>query len=989
LTAWVIPAKPAHMNRCVSSSVLERAAWRTWTFVLLGCSLCTLASSVQAQLRPVEYVNTLRGSNSRPEYSRGNTFPAVSLPFGFNFWTPITEGNSSGWLYRYDRTTLQGFGVSHEPSPWVGDHGSIQLMPQVGVLHAEPERRAASFRHDGEVAQPHYYSVELESSSIRVEFTPTDHASRFRFNFPASDQSYLLFDSLDSVKGEIRVDAARRSVEGYVDHNGPRLYFVARADQPIMSVDYPQAAGASAAIRFDTRAKTTVGLSMATSFLSVQQAQTNLDDEIGVRSFDDVREDAAEKWDDTLALVQVEGASERQKITLYSNLYRAFLYPNSMWELVDGRPVHFSPYDQRRHDGKIWVNNGFWDTYRAAWPLYVLLLPEQAGEMLEGFVQAYREGGWTPRWSGPGYLDVMVGTHLDLVFADAYLKHVRDFDVKSAYDSALKNALVASDQGALGRKGNEFSIFRGYVPTSVPESAAWTLENALTDFGIGRLAHELGDGLHARYFESRALAYADLFSPDVGFFRGRKLDGSWRTSDAEFHPEEWGFEYTEGDAWQYSMAANHDPEGMARLYGGRGALSEKIDALLDAPRSFLQGSYSQVIHEMTEAYDTNMGQYAHANEPTHHILYMYNYAGTPWKTQYHVRNVLDESRGLYGPGLEDGGGYLGDEDNGQMSAWFVFSALGFYPASPGHPEYVIGSPLFTRATLSLPGGKRFVVSASANNDANRYIQRARLNGQVLTRNFLTHDEVSAGGELQLDLGPEPSTWGSGAGAVPSSLTSGSLGCGRLRDRAVGGTISASDEFADFPAANTFDDDSRSEWHASGTTPWVAYQFNESAYIVGIYTITSGADTGADPSTWTLEASDDGAQWVVLDRRVNEAFGFRRQTRVFDVPEPRSSRFYRLVIDASSTQSVRIAEFELLADEEPPETCAASTAKHDHITRDGAAIHPVAMNRSTSDCTLARRTGSPGSAHIAKFFIIFVLLGLWRAARASRTKAEQY
>ncbi len=894
-----------------------------------------------AQAGPVDQVNTLRGSLSTVEYSRGNTFPAVTVPFGFNFWTPVTEGNSQGWLYRYDRDTLQGFGLCHQPSPWVGDHGAIQIMPQVGALAVTPDARKASFKHERELARPHYYSVELESSGIRVEFTPTDRAARFRFTYPGADSAYLLFDSIDSVKGEVRVDAAQRTIEGHVDHHGPRLYFFADVNKEIAGVEYPEGAGAAGAIRFSTEPGEVVELRIATSFLSIAQARTNLAAEIGERSFDEIREAAAKLWNERLSVIEIEGATERQAVTFYSNLYRAFMYPNSMWEQAGERALYFSPYDQREHDGKIWVNNGFWDTYRAAWPLYLLLVPE-AGEMLQGFVRAYLDGGWTPRWSGPGYLDIMVGTHPDSVFADAYLKGVRNFDVRAAYESMLKNALVASGDGARGRKGNEQSIFLGYVPLSTAESAAWSLENYVNDYGIAQLAHALGDEMHARYFRSRARSYVELFSREVMFFRGKDAAGKWRTSDEEFEPRAWGHEFTEGNAWQYSLAANHDPQGMALLYGGRPGMTAKLDGLFEAPRDFVQGGYQTVIHEMREAYDTNMGQYAHANEPTHHMIYMYNYAATPWKTQRRVRDVLDEARGLYGPGLGDGKGYLGDEDNGQMSAWFVFSALGFYPASPSHPEYAIGSPLFRRAAVRLPNGKRFVVRATDNSEANVYVQAALLNGQLLARNYLTHDQILAGGELELIMGAEPSLWGSAADAVPSSLTRGDALLAPLRDQTRGATVTAS---SDRPE-HAFDDDSRTAWSAGEAAPWIGVKLDVER-AVQLYTLTSSSgEPSADPVTWTLEVSSDGARWQVVDRKSEQTWQWRQHTRVFAIDRPVAGSHYRLRVDANGGAArTELSEIELLW-----------SADHDRDTPEASAQPPAAADGGGGEA-LKRGTGA--------------------------------
>ena len=879
-------------------------------------------TSAIAAAGPSEYVNTLRGSNSDPGYSRGNTFPAVTLPFGFNFWTPITDGNSSSWIYTYGHRTIQGFGVCHQPSPWIGDHGGLQVMPMTGSLREAPGDREATFSHADEVARAHYYGVQL-GSGIKVELTPTDHASAWRFTFPAAANAYLLFDPVDGVGGSLTVDAAARTISGYVDYNGPRLYVFARIDKPFASNGQAQG-GAAAWIGFSTRAGEQVAMTMATSFLGVAQAERNLRDEVGARSFDDVRAAAAAAWDEALGQIEIEGASEDQKTTFYSSLYRAFMYPNSMWETVDGTPRYFSPYDHEVHDGKIYVNNGFWDTYRAAWPLYTLLRPTLAGEMLDGFVNAYKDDGWTPRWSGPGYIDIMVGSHADIIFADAYAKGIA-FDHAAAYESMLRNAMTYSGDGSRGRKGNQVSIFKGYIPTDVlHESAAWYLEDRINDFGLSILARGQGQPTEADYFLQRSLDYVNLFSPSVGFFRGRRSDGAWRTSDDEFRPEEWGYEFTEGAPWHYALAANHDPEGMANLYGGRDGMAAKIDAVFAAPRDFLSGSYGGVIHEMLEAYDTDMGQYAHANEPIHHMIYMYNYAGAPAQTQRRVREVMAR---LYDSGIGTGNGYLGDEDNGEMSSWYVFSALGFYPAAPGQPVYAIGSPLFQRATLRLENGKRFVVSAAGNSSRNVYVQSARLNGAPYTRNYLTHADLLAGGTLELVMGPSPSAWGSGVDDVAPSPTTGRAIPVPMADVAVGGAITVSNDNAAAGEGKeqAFDDDSLTKWLAMEPTATLAYEFSGGRrFTVGMYTLTSADDAPArDPQAWTLEASDDGATWVTLDTRSGEEFRWRRYTKVYGLDNLTPYAHYRLRIDANHGERyTQLAEVELLGT--PPLRPTAAT-----------------------------------------------------------------
>lgn len=875
-------------------------------------------------------VNTLRGSDSSPAYSRGNTFPAVALPFGFNLWTPITEGNSERWLYRYRARTIQGFAVSHEPSPWIGEHASIQVMPMTGTVRTAPSARASAFSHTREEAKPYYYKVKLDDSGVTTEIAPTDHASAWRFTFSNSDKAFVLFDIIDSAAGSISVNQAERTVQGYVNQNGPRMYFFAKIDRDIPSFGTGSGKGASGWIQLDVRARSAVTMTMATSFIGISQAQANLIDEIGSKSFDQVRTEAQSAWDGLLGRIEVSGGTDEQRVTFYSNLYRVFLYPNSMWERENGRFEYFSPYTGRLQQGKTYVDNGFWDTYRAVWPLFSLLIPTQAGAMLGGFVNAFLDGGWVPRWSGPGYIDCMVGSHSDIVFADSYLRGVTNFDVRAAYASMLKNAMAYSDSGARGRKGNERSIFLGYVPTDlVGYSGLWTLEDAINDFGIAEIAQILGDRANYEYFSNRSLRYALLYSPSVGFFRGRRTDGNWRTSDASFAPNEWGYEFVEGSPWQYSTAAATDPQGLANLLGGQAQLSAKVDSMLRAPRAFRTGSYGQTIHEMREGYDADMGQYAHPNEPVHSTLYMYDYAGAPYKTQTSVRDVLER---LYKSGIGSGDGYLGDEDNGQMSAWYLFSAMGFYPASPGHPEYAIGSPLFESVTIHLESGKLFRVLAKHNSHVNRYIQSAKLNGVVYSKNYLTHAAIVQGGTLEFEMGSTPSRWGTAKDALPTSITPvASDRVPALRvDRAQGGTVTASSEnLADHAdATRAFDDNSLTKWQALEQAPSIYYRFaSNRKYTVGLYTVTSAGDSPErDPKDWTLQGSDDCTRWLTIDTRANEVFPWRNYTKAYLAKNTTPYACYRLAISGNHGAPVtQVAEIELIGDAPIAVTTAHPTA----------------------------------------------------------------
>jgi predicted alpha-1,2-mannosidase len=689
------------------------------------------------------------------------------------------------------------------------------------------------------------------------------------------------------------------------------LYFSATVDIAIAASGNVTGQGATTWVRFATTANQAVTMRVGTSWISVAQAAANRAQEVGSKTFDTVKAEAAAQWDATLGKVKLEGASTDQLVTFYSNMYRAYMYPNNRSEMVGGVRKYFSQYDGTVRDGQMYVNNGFWDTSRAEWPLMTLLSPTRTGEMLDGIVNQYKNFGWTPRWTGPGSIDIMVGTNQDLAFADAYLKGVRNFDANAAYASMVKNAMVYSGAGNKGRKGIQVSTFKGYVPTDVlGESGSWTLEDANNNFGIYQMATALGKTEDAAYFRNKTLDYTNLFSPSVGMFRGKQSNGSWRTSDADFKPNLWGCEFTEGAPYHYAMAAPQDPNGMANLYGGKAQLAAKIDQVLAAPRDFLPGCYGGTIHEMTEAYDTNMGQYAHSNEPIHHMLYMYNYAGTPAKTQNQVRKVLTT---LYSSGAGTGNGYLGDEDNGEMSAWYVFSALGFYPARMGTTDYTIGAPLHAKATMTLENGKTFTVSAPGVSDTNRYIQSATLNGVSYTKNYLTHADLLAGGTLSFVMGPNPSSWGTGANDIPSSLTTGTGAPVQLKDRTPGGTLTATAVIGpNEDRSKLVDDTSMTKWLAFANTATLTEQLTASV-AVQQYTLTSADDVpGRDPKNWTLQGSNDGTTWTTVDTRTNIAWGDRRETRAFTVTGSAGYSRYRLQITANNgAAETQLAEWQLI------------------------------------------------------------------------------
>ncbi|MFE5298002.1 GH92 family glycosyl hydrolase [Streptomyces sp. NPDC056632] len=865
-----------------------------------------------------DYASTLRGTNSSGSFSRGNTFPATAVPHGFNFWTPVTNAATQSWIYEYARgnnadnlPTLQALSVSHQPSPWMGDRQTFQVMPSAaaGSPPADKGARALPFRHTNESAKPHYYGVTFENG-LKAEVAPADHAAVMRFTYPGEDASVVL-DNV-TAQGGLTVDPATRSFTAYSDvksglsTGAGRMFVYGVFDAPVTD---SAAQGVRGHLRFDAGADRTVTLRIATSLISVDQAKTNLAGEIPEGTdFDTVRARAQDAWDEVLGRITVEGATHDQLVTLYSSLYRLYLYPNSAYEKVGSEDRYASPFSApagpdtptrtgaKIVTGRAYVNNGFWDTYRTTWPAYSLLTPRKAGELVDGFVQQYKDGGWISRWSSPGYADLMTGTSSDVAFADAYVKGV-DFDAEAAYEAALKNATVVAPSRGVGRKGMETSPFTGYASTETHEGLSWSLEGYLNDYGIARMGQALYEKTgrkryqeESAYFLNRARSYVSLFDTKAGFFQGRDAAGAWRVPSASYDPRIWGYDYTETNGWGYAFTAPQDSRGLANLYGGRAGLAKKLDAYFSTPETAspdVAGSYGSVIHEMTEARDVRMGMYGHSNQVAHHVPYMYDAAGQPWKTASTVREVLSR---LY-TGSEIGQGYHGDEDNGEQSAWFLFSALGFYPLVMGSGEYAIGSPLFTKATVRMDNGRTLVVEAPRNSARNIYVQGVKLNGQRWNSTALPHDLLARGGTLKFDMGPQPSAWGTGASAGPVSITKDDKVPAPRADLVQG-------------AGPLFDDTSVTAEPVSGPVglpvagPVKAVQ----------YTLTSSADRAKAPASWVLQGSADGVTWKDLDRRDGESFAWARQTRVFSVSAPGTYAKYRLVAAGTGGE---LAEAELL------------------------------------------------------------------------------
>lgn len=726
------------------------------------------AQTVNEVKSPVDYVNPLMGTDSRPALSNGNTYPAIALPWGMNFWTPQTGRMGSGWQYTYDAEKIRGFKQTHQPSPWMNDYGQFTIMPVTGKAVFDENDRASWFSHKTEVAKPYYYSVYLANHDVTTEITPTERAARFRFTFPKTDSAFVVVDAFD--KGSyIKVIPGENKIIGYsTKYAAGKLtnfknYFVMEFDKPF-TISYAwhdsvaeksklelTADHAGALVGFSIKAKgEPVNMKVASSFISAVQAEQNLK-EIGNDNFETVEAKGKAAWNKTLGKLSVAGGNVDQVRTFYSCLYRAVMFPNKLYEIdAAGKPIHWSPYNGKVLPGYMFAGTGFWDTFRALYPFLNLVYPAINKEMQQGLINDYKEGGFLPEWSSPGYANVMVGNNSASVVADAYIKGLRGYDINTLYEALVHGANNEGPEGT-GRTGVAYYNRLGYVPYNVKinENAARTLEYAYDDFTIYQLAKALKrPQSEIDVYAKRCQNYRNLFDKEHNLMRGKNEDGTFQSP---FNPFKWGDAFTEGNSWHYSWSVFHDVQGLINMMGGKSIFTGMLDSVFKMPPVFDDSYYGGVIHEIREMQIAGMGQYAHGNQPIQHMEYLYNYAGQPWKTQYWVRETMNK---LYKATPD---GYCGDEDNGQTSAWYVFSALGFYPVCPATDQYVLGAPQFKKIILTLDNGKQFIINAPNNSDSNRYVQSAILNGKVYTNNWLSQPAIQNGGSFNVIMSNTPNT----------------------------------------------------------------------------------------------------------------------------------------------------------------------------------------------------------------------------------------
>ncbi|WP_282080325.1 GH92 family glycosyl hydrolase [Aquimarina algiphila] len=739
----------------------------------------------------IDYVNPLMGTDSAFDLSNGNTYPAIATPWGMNFWTPMTSKMGDGWTYKYDENTIRGIKQTHQPSPWINDYAAFSFMAITGDLKYKEEERASWFSHKAEIVKPNHYKVYLADYDIVAEVSPTERAAHFRFTFPEAKQSYIMLDAF--FKGSmVKIIPEERKIIGYCRNNSGGVpdnfhnYFVAQFDKDF-EVNHTwgdewkllenslenKGEHVGAIIGFKTKKGEKVHIKVASSFISPEQAQLNLNREIGTDTFEQTKIKAKQAWEKELNRIKIEDDNVDNIKTFYSCLYRVLLFPRKFYEFNEKNEIlHYSPYNGKVLPGYMFTDNGFWDTFRAVFPFFNMMYPELNGKIMKGLANTYKESGWLPEWASPGHRDCMIGSNSAPIIADAFLKGIPDIDTETLFEAILKNATTSEGRPlsngneirSVGREGIDYYNKLGYVPYDVKinENAARTLEYAYADFTIAKMAEKLGKKEVANTFYKRSQNYKNLFDPSTKLMRGKNVDGSFQTP---FNPLKWGDAFTEGNSLHYTWSVFHDIEGLIQLMGGKTEFEKQLDNVFEMPPEFDASYYGFTIHEIREMQIVNMGNYAHGNQPIQHMIYLYNYANVPYKTQEKIREVLTK---LYSATPD---GYCGDEDNGQTSAWYVFSALGFYPVTPGVDQYVIGSPLFKKATIILENGNEFIISASNNSKQNVYVQSASLNNVVYNNSYLNFDTIQQGGELNFMMGKVPNKdWANTDEAVPYSLS---------------------------------------------------------------------------------------------------------------------------------------------------------------------------------------------------------------------------
>lgn len=720
--------------------------------LVFGCQKNKSLQAAQKDASLISYVNPFIGTGGH-----GHTYPGVTLPFGMMQLSPDTrlEGWDGCSGYHFTDEYIYGFSHTHLSGTGISDYGDFLLMPtnEVNFNNGSGGKKGyrAHFSHDNEIAEPGYYKVHLDSTNIDVELTVSKRSGIHKYQFPSSGNQYLILDlehrdmlldhKLEWIDKD-RFQGYRFSKAWAADQ---RLYFSATFSKPISDVVYNSEKNPTkAAIKFENPNNDPVYVNIGISAVDEEGAKNNIETEIGDKTFDQVKTDAQNTWEKQLEKIVVESSNSDYKTNFYTALYHTMIAPN-LYQDADGR---YRGMDMKIHQTKnfdYYTVFSLWDTYRAAHPLYTIIEQEKTNDFINTFLAKYDEGGIMPIWDlSANYTGCMIGYHAVPVIADAYLKDIRDYNAEKALE-AMKHS---ANQNHLGLKSYKEL---GFIPVEEEsESVSKTLEYAYDDWTIAQMAKAMHDDNTYQDFIVRAQNYKNLFDPETGFMRGR-FKNTWFSP---FDPYEVNFNYTEANAWQYSFYVPQDISGFANLLGGKNQLEIQLDKLFSA-KAETSGREQADITGL-------IGQYAHGNEPSHHMAYLYNFVNKPYKTQEKIHQILTE---LY---KNDPDGISGNEDCGQMSAWYVFSAMGFYPVTPGSNQYIIGTPLLHKTTINLENGNQFTVQANHLSEENIYIESAELNGKALTHSYINHDVIMKGGSLVFNMTNQPSTWATQDNEIPKT-----------------------------------------------------------------------------------------------------------------------------------------------------------------------------------------------------------------------------
>jgi len=721
--------------------------------VLIACNQTKEATKAQKDKNLTAYVDPFIGTGGH-----GHTFPGATLPFGMVQLSPDTR--LDGWDgcsgYHYSDNYIYGFSHTHLSGTGVSDYGDILLMPTNSIEFNNGADGAsgyrAPFKHENEKASPGYYNVLFDSTEIEVELTTTLRAGYHKYSYPNAKNQFLVLDlqHRDKVLDAAFEKVNEFEVKGYRFSEAwakdQRVFFYMKFSHPIkgeMIHSNDPIHENKVVFQFENPENNPVYIQVGISAVDTEGAKKNLDAEIGDKTFETIKDEAEKIWEKQLEKIVIESDSEANKVNFYTSLYHTMIAPN-LYQDIDGR---YRGMDLEIHQANFNYYTVFslWDTYRAAHPLYTIIEQERTNDFIKTMLAKYDEGGIIPIWDlSANYTGCMIGYHGIPVIADAYLKGINNYDTEKAF-KAMKHSATRNHLGL------ESYHNLGFIPVEEEsESVSKTLEYAYDDWTIAQMASAMGKESDFKNYMTRAQSYKNLYNPETGFLQGR-FRNTWFQP---FDPFEVNFNYTEANAWQYSLYAPQDISGLMNLMGGKDNFESHLDTLF---------SVSSTTSGRDQADITGLiGQYAHGNEPSHHMAYLYNFVNKPSKTQEKVRQILTE---LYSNKPD---GISGNEDCGQMSAWYVFSSLGFYPVTPGSNEYIFGTPLFNKASIELENGNTFTIIAANNSEENKYIQSVSLNGNVLSRTFLNHNEIIEGGTIFYEMGPSPSDWGTQEGQEPKT-----------------------------------------------------------------------------------------------------------------------------------------------------------------------------------------------------------------------------